>query len=174
MSGARIGGGKGTRRMSSRDWFLRDQPSAHAWLWNLLASRLNEVLPAGFLVRYDAGVSLSTAAPDGYGSSAYVGDCEPEPDGTETLEALLRRIELRAATVLSNVQDLVGETTRGPWPRMPGPKSVEARACARVDSGVLHCWYGDEHAPMVRLRPMPLPLTDSGRRSGAATPDGEI
>jgi hypothetical protein len=149
-----------------------DRPSAHARLWRQLAARLNEVLPAGFLVRYDSGRSLSIDAPDGYGSSAYVGDCEPALDSTEPLEVLLGTLARRAETVLSNVQDVVSETTRDPWPRAPVAKRVEAPAGARIESGVLHCWYGDEQAPVVTLRP--LPLIDIGSRSGEATPDGEI
>ena len=73
-----------------------------------------------------------------YGSSSYVGDCEPSPDAPESLELLSHAMATRAGMVLSNVQDVVSETTRDPWPRMPGPKRVEAPP-ARVDHGVLHC-----------------------------------
>lgn len=46
----------------------------------------------------------------------------------------------------------LGEVERHPDEIDP----LEAPAGARVTDGVLHCWYGDEHAPVVALRPLPL------------------
>ena len=92
------------------------QPAPNAW-------RMSDARTGGgkgtrSIVRDDGGLGMSIDAPEGYGSSSYVGDCEPELDGTEPLEAVLRKIARRAETVLSNVQDVVAETTRDARPRI--------------------------------------------------------
>ena len=120
-----------------------------------LAIRLNEVLPEGFLASADRdGIAVSVRGRlDGY---AWTGQQPDEVVSVDPVESSLRWIAGSARKVLSDVQDVISETTRDPWPRMPGPERIEAPAGARVLEGALHCWYGDEHAPVLTLRPLLL------------------
>jgi hypothetical protein len=67
-----------------------------------------------------------------------------------------------ALQLMSDVQDLVSETTTDPWPSIVvnGRRDM-AMPDAAIDEDNLHMWYGDRHAPALRLPPVRL-VDDTG------------
>jgi hypothetical protein len=67
-----------------------------------------------------------------------------------------------ALQLMSDVQDLVSETTTDPWPPivLNGRRDM-AKPDAAIAEDNLHMWYGDRNAPTLRLPPVPL-VDDAG------------
>lgn len=116
-----------------------------------LAERLNEVLPTGFavhavdvdlIVLYD-GAEVGTAA-----ALAIMETVEAIKHPAENLETAVR-------ATLDSVQDSVAEVTTEPWPVRTG--SPQPHPDARVTPAGVEMWFGDEAAPVLRLRPIALP-----------------
>jgi hypothetical protein len=114
-----------------------------------LAGRLNEVLPEGFKAFPDNDwVCLD--APDGFGTSSWAGHMDDDPSD-------LNGYREAAWMVLSGLQDCVCETFREWWPMArTEPEHQMALPGASLDGTLLRLWYGDEHEPIVLLRPIDL------------------
>jgi hypothetical protein len=67
-----------------------------------------------------------------------------------------------ALQLMSDVQDLVSETTTDPWPLIAvnGRRDM-AMPDAAIDEDTLYMWYGDPHAAALRLPPVRL-VDDAG------------
>jgi hypothetical protein len=62
-----------------------------------------------------------------------------------------------ARQLMSDVQDLVSETTTEPWPLIVvNNRRHMAMPDAAIDGDNLSMWYGDRHAPTLRLPPVRL------------------
>ena len=113
-----------------------------------LATSLSRILPPGFAATA-AGARIHIGAPDGFGSTVWL-------DLVDEVERGPERFETAAWQVLSTAQDVVSETTGMPWPRATGAALDLALPFARVEGRTLHLWFGDEHAPAVRLAPVAM------------------
>lgn len=119
-------------------------------LAQLLAERMQEVVPAGFTVECDPDGMLCF---DDRASGSYAPQWLLKGYGD-----IEQRIQHACWVALGDLQDVVCEETTEPW---PGTK-VFPRAGALIDGGQVHLWYGDIREPSLRLRPIPLesPLAD--------------
>jgi hypothetical protein len=118
------------------------------WLVAELVVRLRDVVPEGFTV------SASTSGSGVEMSLSYVEEIVEQPHGS-----FAGHVETAAWNVLSSLQDLIAEETTEPWPDTNG-SSLPVPETA-VESGVLRLWYGDRDAPVLALRPIPLPRRPS-------------
>ncbi len=118
-------------------------------LGRLLVERIQEVLPAGFMIECDSERTMLWFKRQGV--SGYAGSYARQMlvGGSDNLE---QRISAACRVALDDLQDFVDEETTEPW---PGSKNVPP-ARALVDGGQVHLWYGDIEAPALRLRPIHL------------------
>ena len=114
----------------------------------MLVKRLQPVLPRGFAVSA-AGEVVSLEAPDGTGSSASFAHLDPDDSEPQDYADA-------AWNVLSMAQDVVSETATDPWPAAIGPGTDLAEPGTRVDGRRVELFFGDEHAPVLRLDPIAL------------------
>jgi hypothetical protein len=67
------------------------------------------------------------------------------------------RILAVALQLMSDVQDLVSETTTEPWPpTVVNGRRAMATPAAAIDDDDLYMWFGDRQAPALRLPPVRL------------------
>ena len=109
-----------------------------------LASRLNEVIPAGFQASpIEDGIWLD--APDGYGMLQWAGHMDEDPLDLD----LYRQAGIR---VLEGFQDCVSMTHREIWPMAATePEHRMAMPGGKIGGTVLRLWYGDAASPVVSL-----------------------
>jgi hypothetical protein len=112
------------------------------------AVRLAEILPPRFSARAMED-QVCIGAPDGLGMIVGAGAADEDPND-------LSNYVQAAWIVLSAAQDVVSETTAMPWPRARGDRLDLALPGSRVEDSVLYTWFGDEHDPVLRLRPIVL------------------
>lgn len=113
-----------------------------------LCALLTGSLPAGVsLSAHDARVDVVT--PGGEVYSTALGDLDaPDTEPDDYADA--------AWNVLSLVQDVVCEATGRSWPGEAENVDDVPDVGAQVTGDLLHCWYGDEAQPVLRLAPMRL------------------
>lgn len=113
-----------------------------------LAAALAASLPDGFTASAeDETVTIET--PDGTGVATAL---DIEPDDIGDLEVYADAAE----GVLSLAQDVVCEALDSTWPTA-GVSAIDLPVPgARADDGVVHLWYGDEDAPVLRLKPITI------------------
>ena len=58
--------------------------------------------------------------------------------------------------MLSLAQDVVCEALDATWPSVGGVSIDLPIPGARADDGVVHLWFGDEDAPVLKLRDIAL------------------
>ena len=112
-----------------------------------LVSRLAAILPPGFTARADAD-TIHIDAPDGVGAATSLAHIDP--DGAEAED-----YASAAWNALSMAQDVVSESGDA-WPAALGADGDVAAPDTRAEGDVIHLWFGDEAAPVVRLAPIPL------------------
>ena len=113
-----------------------------------LASRLDSVVPEGLSVRArGAGVTLYDPASWGISSAAEILTAE---DGRSVVEL----VETAAYAIMNSIQDEVMRSTKEQWPQGPARRAAEPEA--RVIGVQLHLWFGNEAAPVLRLKPVYL------------------
>jgi hypothetical protein len=114
-----------------------------------LAERLNEVAPPGFIVdAQDAELVI-------YHNGDILG-VSGAPAIMETVEAIKEpraNLETAVRASLSGVQDYIAEAVTEPW---PGAGGNQPNPDAKVDGATVTMWFGDEHDPVLRLRPIRL------------------
>lgn len=113
-----------------------------------LAAALAASLPDGFTAEAD-GVLVTISAPDGTGAATVL-DLEAEDADDRDAQADA------AEAALSLAQDVVCEALDAPWPMAAGTTVDLPIPGARVEGGSLRLWYGDDDAPVLTLRPVPL------------------
>lgn len=113
-----------------------------------LAERLAEVVPRGFSVTAEGAAVLVHRSGVLVGSSHAAGilDEVGEDDPPNRVGGI-------AAAVLGGIQDEISEALTEPWPACEG-KMVNADA--RQTGNTVAMWFGDEEAPVLRLRPLIL------------------
>jgi hypothetical protein len=112
-------------------------------LARIIATRLDSVVPAPFRLNAQGGRI-----------EIYVGE---NLDSSPSLEMIVddqsrelaERLETAVSSVLSQVQDAISEHLRTPWPSVDGRHM--ALPGVRVDAELIHLWYGDERAPVLRI-----------------------
>jgi hypothetical protein len=112
----------------------------------LLATRLDEILPPSLSARAEGprlSIFVGDEAQCGSAAAVLVEDDDDELDA---------RLETAIRAVLSGVQDCVIRHQREPWPES-GRQGALPMPGARVEQGLVQLWFGDEHAPDVRLTP---------------------
>ena len=113
-----------------------------------LAAALAASLPEGFSASAeDETVTIET--PDGTSVSTAL---DLEPDDIGDLEVYADAAE----GVLSLAQDVVCEALDATWPSVGGVSIDLPIPGARADDGVVHLWFGDEDAPVLKLRDIAL------------------
>jgi hypothetical protein len=115
-----------------------------------LAAALAASLPDGFTATAEGDV-VTIETPSGDGASTAL-DLEPDAEGDLDVYADA------AESVLSLAQDIVCEALDATWPGPPGAAVDLPIPGARVDGEVVRLWYGDEDAPVLRLRDVALSL----------------
>src|SRR5712672_2832544 len=118
-----------------------------------LAARLQHVVPDGFSVRAQ-GHAVGLYDPSWWGDS-LIADIVAEEDGRPIVE----RVQTAAWAIISFAQDVVMESTREPWPGGPAGGVMPE---TQVIGEQLHMWFGDEGAPVLRLRPVDLTELGNG------------
>jgi hypothetical protein len=113
-----------------------------------LAAVLAASLPAGFSAEAD-GALVTVVTPDGTGATTAL---DLEGSEADDLDAYADAAE----AVLSLAQDLVCESLDTPWPTASGASVDLPIPGARVEGGSLRLWYGDDDAPVLTLRAVPL------------------
>ncbi|MGQ0630823.1 MAG: hypothetical protein ACT4P1_07250 [Sporichthyaceae bacterium] len=113
-------------------------------------------MPTGVKLRAsDGGLHVDAGGQSWAGSDALEilddADQWSVSEGSEIVERVVR-------ATLSGVQDAISRARAEVWPSVPGSPSVMAHAEARVVDGVLHVWFGDEDAPVLRFDPIPLDI----------------
>lgn len=115
-----------------------------------LAAALAASLPDGFTATAE-GDALTIETPAGEGVTTALG-LEPDDEGDLDVYADA------AESVLSLAQDVVCEAIDATWPGPPGAGVDLPMPGARVDGDLVRLWYGDEDAPVLRLRDVQLAL----------------
>jgi hypothetical protein len=122
-------------------------------LTELLAARLDKIVPHGFHVRNEDGV-LMLSVDDGVGyfggrSGSHVADNLDLNAGEASLE---ERAALASECALSDMQDYISEQTTEPW-----PGRADQHAHAAVRSGRLYLWFGERDVDRFDIEPIELP-----------------
>ncbi len=113
-----------------------------------LAAALAASLPEGFTASAD-GETIVIETADGTAVSTSL-DLDPDDGGDAEVYAD------EAEGVLSLAQDVVCEALDATWPAA-GDGTVDLPVPgARADDGMVHLWFGDEEAPVLRLKPIAL------------------
>lgn len=114
-----------------------------------LAERLRAGAPAGVSVGAEAGRVFVDA-----GSRRRAGSAAPalldDPQGWEPGEENYL-LESVACATLGEVQDAICEALEASWPSVPGDPNALAEPGARVESGLLHLWFGPPSSPVLAL-----------------------
>ena len=112
-----------------------------------MAERLSEIVPPGFSVRVHSGVAIDILGPDGddrhAGAEAVFLDLA---DGRSPLELA----QAAASAILSGAQDAVMELLAVQWPLTSDGRW--AAPGVATHQGRIEMWFGDETAPVLRLR----------------------
>lgn len=111
-----------------------------------LATRLAEVIPAGFTVAAD-DVSVRLAH-----NGQVIGstDMAELVEDSENFDDLPANLESAARAILSNVQDWIADTTAEPWPGERGLPDADAA----VTDSILAMWWGARDNAVLALRPL--------------------
>ena len=113
-----------------------------------LAAALAASLPDGFTASAD-GETVTIETPDGAGVSTAL---DIEADDSGDLEVYADAAE----GVLSLAQDVVCEALDATWPTA-GDAAIDLPIPgARADDGIVHLWFGDEDAPVLTLKAIPV------------------
>lgn len=114
----------------------------------LLAKRLQEVVPEGFIVKAEGDwVTVCAADDEDMTTSTGVGGIMRDHEGD---------VESATWAVLSSVQDFVSEGLKEPW---PGARSVPRRFFqpeVAVEGSTLHMWFGDRNQPTLAVSDIDL------------------
>jgi hypothetical protein len=113
-----------------------------------LASRMQDVVPAGITVTVEDDM-LWFARNGSRRSGSHA--CQWVTSGQGSMDALAVRASELA---INDLQDFVTEETTEPWPGSSGPPRPGVRLVGRT----IELWFGVHDHPVVRLRPLPLPL----------------
>jgi hypothetical protein len=118
------------------------------WLAATLAERLETILPPPFHVRAEGGWVSYFNGDDWDGSSDIAGVLDQDSsaanadsdqhDETPPVD----RVASICWNVLSSAQDMISETTREPWPRLP--HGGMANPGTRAEGGLVYLWYGPD------------------------------
>lgn len=139
----------------------------------MLAERLQAIMPSPFHVRAEGGWVSYFNDEQWDGSSEVAGILDQQQPGTnDDLDEQDERrpMEDQVASicwnVLSAAQDMVAETTREPWPRLP--RGGMANPGTRVEAGRVYLWYGpdDDSEASAVLSLTPIELVALGRALG--------
>src|SRR6266487_81462 len=114
-----------------------------------VADRLNAVVPRGLSVRAE-GTTDSLYDPSWWPASSAAVIVTDDDD-----RSLVERAETAARSILNATQDVVMESMREQWPRPTGAANAPYPD-ARVVGEQLQMWFGDEAAPVLRLKPVDL------------------
>ena len=112
-----------------------------------MAERLSEIVPPGFSVRVHSAFAIDIIGPDGDDRHA---------DATAVILDLvdrrspLERAETAASAILSGAQDAVMERLTEQWPLTSDGRWAAPGVATR--DGRIEMWFGDEAAPVLRLR----------------------
>ncbi|MGH2770178.1 MAG: hypothetical protein ACRDJF_06600 [Actinomycetota bacterium] len=113
-----------------------------------LVDRLSGLVPSGVSVS-------STAAVVTMGSATRSEDTEIErivdQDGD-----LRENVEAAALLVLDDLQDLLSECLKAPWPPVAGAPSELVSPQVEWSGDRLRLWYGDVDRPVLELCPIPV------------------
>ncbi len=109
-----------------------------------LAAALAASLPDGFTATAE-GDAVTIESPDGVGSTTALNIELEEADDPDVLADA-------AEGVLSLAQDIVCEALDAPWPTGAASTIELPMPGARIDGGVVRLWFGDEDAPVLRLK----------------------
>lgn len=132
-------------------------------LARILATRLDSVVPAPFRLSARGGRL-----------EVYVGEnLDSTPSTLEMIvddqsRELAERLESAVSAILSEVQDTISEHLHTPWPSVDGRHM--ALPGVRVDAELIHLWYGDEQAPVLRISA--VKIADIIGVNGQPTSDG--
>jgi hypothetical protein len=113
-----------------------------------LAATLAASLPDGFTASAE-GELITIEPPDGIGVATAL-DIEADDSGDFEVYAEA------AEGVLSLAQDVVCEALDAIWPAAGGASVDLPIPGARVDGATMQLWYGDEDAPVLRLKAIVL------------------
>jgi hypothetical protein len=113
-----------------------------------LAAALAASLPDGFTASAE-GELVTIEPPDGGGVTTAL-DIDADDSGDFEVYADA------AEGVLSLAQDVVCEALDETWPAAGGVSVDLPIPGARVDGNVLQLWYGDDEAPVLRLKAIVL------------------
>jgi hypothetical protein len=113
-----------------------------------LASRLNEVAPAGFTVEAENTYVAVRHLGELVGRSGAAQFLDSVDDSQSPVEA----IERAARVILDTVQDYFVDISTRPW---PGERSG-ADPGVLMSGSVLEMWFGDRRDPVLRLRALDL------------------
>lgn len=113
-----------------------------------LAAALAAGLPDGFTASADAE-TVTIETPDGDGVTTAL-DIDADDSGDFEIYAEA------AEGVLSLAQDVVSEALDATWPAADGVSVDLPIPGTRVDGAAMQLWYGDEDAPVLRLKAIVL------------------
>ncbi|GAY12808.1 hypothetical protein [Pseudonocardia sp. N23] len=110
-----------------------------------LASRLDDVVPAGLHVRADGArvVVLRGDAVIGGSAAARLLDGDTGD----------RQVATAAYATINAVQEVVAHSVASPWPARTGARPIPQ---ARLDGRILRAWYGPTERPVLALDPVPV------------------
>jgi hypothetical protein len=119
-------------------------------LTRALAERFAAVIPAPMWVSVQDGMVWLISA---FGGRAGL----PRLDGLREGDDLVEVVRGVVQCALVTAQDYVSEDTGEPWPAVAGQLSGGFPAPrAQIADGQLRMFYGNPHAPMLELTPIPL------------------
>ena len=112
-------------------------------LARIIATRLDSVVPAPFRLNAQGG-RIEIYAGENFDSSPSL-----EMIADDQSRELAERLETAVSSVLSQVQDAISEHLHTPWPSVDGRHM--ALPGVRVDAELIHLWYGEERAPVLKI-----------------------
>lgn len=115
-------------------------------LADALAARLNEVLPAGFVVHaiHTELTLMHNGAEVGTSGALEI------MESVDAIHHPVENLETAVRAALGAIQDWVSETTAEPWPARDGQRHPNPDA--RVTNTDVDMWFGDETDPVLRVR----------------------
>ena len=135
-------------------------------LCNLLAGRLNAIVPDGFSVTAADGFVCVTSASSPFHSGSGV-EWHVEQHAGNPLD----NITVAARNALNAVQDFISEETRWPWPPAPGrSRTYMAMPFATIRGGNLILGYGEADQLALTIEPIPLHALDDTAPGPSVTP----
>lgn len=118
-----------------------------------IADALRQHVPTGVAVHVDGDDVYVQNGDESWAGSTAPGIVD-DPEGWDSGEET-ELLETAALSTLNGVQDGIARATTEQWPPVP-PGGGNTYPETRVSEGLLHMWFGDEAAPVLRLAPIPL------------------